>query len=637
MKLSLGWRIYLALVGPLVAVAFFGLIVIRNGVALNNAFEGLLGAFITGSAIGLLIGGFGYYYEEMKGQTIRLPKVKVKTVKPKAKNSRIEKLSRKLFHGKETDLLKAGISETPANFYYKWTQYFVYSIIASIPASFLLAFMLKSPLPLLIIAFPFLLIFFVPSFQVKNASSERRRGLEDELPFFTIYATVLADAGISMYEAFKRLIGQGIFKWIEKDAIYLVRAVKFLGLDPLTALDSLAHDHPSKEERELIFGYTSELRSGGDVARYLQDKSEELLRWLEFRFEKYGDSVSDIGEMMTALFFILPAMILSTAFISPNTSMTTVWMMNALVIPLLGVVMIFQIRGMQPRTADLYTGNLMLGIIAGAVTVVVLFIAKAPLWALLSAGLVSGSLAYSIQVFVQKRLADEEEHSIAPFLRDVTEYRKSGYTLPRAIEKLANEGNYAESFKSTLKSIHAKLSLGFRLSDFKAGRSWIGRQIFFLLGQIEDTGGGNPREFEAVYRFAERYTFAKRTVRSRMRIYEMLTLFTPVGLALLIFIMSAMFTFLKLPSLSFSGSMVSVSSSSLGAYILLPPQLFTASYVMVVEAGFFMALSSTVAVDFTVKNVWRVALTLILASATIFVLTTFAPALVPHIFHVPFS
>jgi flagellar protein FlaJ len=464
MKLSLGWRIYFALVGPLVAFAFFGLIVIRNGLALNNTFESLLGAFITGSAIGLLIGGFGYYYEEMKGQTITLPKVKVKTVKPKAKNPRIEKLSRKLFHGKETDLLKAGISETPANFYYKWTQYFVYSIIASVPASFLLAFIMKSPLPLLVIAFPFLILFFAPSFQVKNASSERRRGLEDELPFFTIYATVLADAGISLYEAFKRLIGQGIFKWIEKDAIYLVRAVKFLGLDPLTALDSLAHDHPSKEERELIFGYTSELRSGGDVARYLQDKSEELLRWLEFRFEKYGDSVSDIGEMMTALFFILPAMILATAFISPNTSMTTVWMMNALVIPLLGVVMIFQIRGMQPRTADLYTGNLMLGIIAGAVTVAVLFIARAPLWALLSAGLVSGSLAYSIQVFVQKRLADEEEHSIAPFLRDVTEYRKSGYTLPRAIEKLANEGNYAESFKSTLKGIHAKLSLGFRLS-----------------------------------------------------------------------------------------------------------------------------------------------------------------------------
>jgi len=59
--------------------------------------------------------------------------------------------------------------------------------------------------------------------------------------------------------------------------------------------------------------------------------------------------------------------------------------------------------------------------------------------------------------------------------------------------------------------------------------------------------------------------------------------------------------------------------------------------VMVVEAGFFMALSSTVAVDFTVKNVWRVALTLILASATIFVLTTFAPALAPRLFHVPFS
>jgi len=59
MKLSLGWRIYFALVGPLVVLAFFGLLIIRNGLALNNVFEGMLGAFVEGSAIGLLIGGFG--------------------------------------------------------------------------------------------------------------------------------------------------------------------------------------------------------------------------------------------------------------------------------------------------------------------------------------------------------------------------------------------------------------------------------------------------------------------------------------------------------------------------------------------------------------------------------------------------
>jgi len=121
--MKLGWKIYFALVGPLVVLAFFGLLIIRNGLALNNVFEGMLGAFIVGSAIGLLIGGFGYYYEIMKGQTITLPKIRVKRVKPKAKNPRIEKLSKKLFHKGGTDLLKAGISETPANFYYKWTQY----------------------------------------------------------------------------------------------------------------------------------------------------------------------------------------------------------------------------------------------------------------------------------------------------------------------------------------------------------------------------------------------------------------------------------------------------------------------------------------------------------------------------------
>ena len=168
-----------------------------------------------------------------------------------------------------------------------------------------------------------------------------------------------------------------LFKNIEKDAMYLVKAVEFLGQDHVTALDALAKTHPSKMMSDLLYGYTSELRAGGNTAQFLMDKAEEYLRWLEFRFEKYGDSVSDIGEMITALFFILPTLVLAMAFVSPGTAVSVVWMMDALVIPIIGVAMIFQIRSMQPRSLDIYRGDLRGGIIVAAVTGVLVFLLKA--------------------------------------------------------------------------------------------------------------------------------------------------------------------------------------------------------------------------------------------------------------------
>ncbi|MDG6931782.1 MAG: type II secretion system F family protein [Nitrososphaerota archaeon] len=619
-----GWKLFMLFVGPLVVLSFFGMAIAEK--SSGNVYGGLFGSFLAGASIGLVVGGFATFYSQMKGNKITLPKVTIKRAKVKRKNPYISKLSAKIFKGDRTDILSAGVPETPSLFYYRWASYFFYTLVISVPASFISAFLLKTPVPLVVMLAPFAIL-LGPTFQLKSGKGDRRRAIDDELPFFALYSATLADAGISVYQAFKKLVGEGIFRSIEKDALYLIRSVEFLGQDHITAMDELARNHPSKQMSDLLFGYTSEIKSGGSVAGYLMDRAEELLQWLEFRFEKYGDSVSDIGEMMTALFFILPTLVLAMAFVSPGTAVSVVWMMNALVIPLVGVAIIFQIRSMQPRSLDIFHGNLKAGIAAGAVSGVILFLLRVPAWAVVASGTTAGTLAYSVNVFFQKRVADEEENSLESFVRDLTEYRKAGYTIQRSIDRLSNEGKYARSFTETLKSLSAKMKLGFRLSDMKIGNSWIGRQVFFLLGQVEDTGGGSAKELEAVHRFVERYTFAKRSVKSRMKIYQMLSIMTPVGLALLIFVMSTMVGMLKFSPFSMpsSFSLGGVSSSSGG--ITIPPSLFQASYIMVIISSVFMSLSATEASDFTIKNMWRVALTVLLASLATFFFTSFGGTL----------
>ena len=626
MKLKFeGWKLFIAAVGPLVVLAFFGLAVIRLYSA--NPWASLFGAFLTGTSIGIIVGGFFMFYDDMKGKRITLPRVEVRRTKEKRKSALVSRISSKLFNRNAAELISSGISETPSSYYYRWASYFLYALACSVPASFVLAFLFRTPLPLAIMLVPFMIL-FAPKFQLKSSRGDRKRAVEEEIPFFALFSATLADAGIPLYDAFRRLLDAGLFRSIELDALQLVKSVEFLGQDHVTALDELARTHPSKMMSDLLYGYTSELRAGGNTAEFLMEKADEYLRWLEFRFEKYGDSVSDIGEMITALFFILPTLVLAMAFVSPGSALSVVWLMDALVIPVIGIAMIFQIRAMQPRSPDIYRGELKGGILVALVTGTIVFLMRAPFWAVISAGATAGTMGYSFSVYFQKRISDDEESGLEPFIRDLTEYRKSGYSIPKAIERLAQEGKYARSFTETLRSVSAKLQLGLRLSDMKAGNSWLGRQIFFLLGQIDDTGGGSAKELEAVHSFVERYIFAKRAVKTRMRVYQILMFFTPVGLAFLIFVMSTMVGMLKfmpfaMPS-SFSIGSVNASQSG----VAIPPMLFQASYIMVIIASIFMSLTGTEASDFTVKNMWRVALTVLLASLTIFLLTAYGSAIV---------
>jgi hypothetical protein len=132
-------------------------------------------------------------------------------------------------------------------------------------------------------------------------------------------------------------------------------------------------------------------------------------------------------------------------------------------------------------------------------------------------------------------------------------------------------------------------------------------------GRRRKSGERSPKELEAIHEFIEKFTNAKAMVRSRMKVYGLLTMATPPGLAVLIFVMS---TFMKMLGSNSGAALGGIISTS------IPSSLFSAAYMMAIVSAVFMALSAGVASDFTVKNAWRVSLAVLMAALTIFILTT---------------
>ncbi len=52
----------------------------------------------------------------------------------------------------------------------------------------------------------------------------------------------------------------------------LERNIRLFGMDPITALNSHGATHPNIHFRNLVFGYVSISKSGGDLSQFMERK-----------------------------------------------------------------------------------------------------------------------------------------------------------------------------------------------------------------------------------------------------------------------------------------------------------------------------------------------------------------------------
>jgi hypothetical protein len=172
-----------------------------------------------------------------------------------SKYSRLHSLVKKLSMGVSKDVLEAGLALSPYRFMAKSLFYTLIGFMVTIPVAVVLSLLLH-PTLLLITVVPVLTPVY-PKLKLRSAVGERRRGLEDEAPFFTVYASILQSVGISLYNSLLATIGRKVFRQLEKDVLIIKRNVEFFFKGPLEALEELGRTHPNEKMPSLLLGYTS--------------------------------------------------------------------------------------------------------------------------------------------------------------------------------------------------------------------------------------------------------------------------------------------------------------------------------------------------------------------------------------------
>jgi len=451
---------------------------------------------------------------------------------------------------------------------------------------------------------------YYPYIKLSQLKGERKRLVEKDLPFFAIYASIIQSAGLFLDHAFRRLIGNPLFPGIEREARLLERDIK-LGKDPLEALTALALGHPSKRFKDFIFGYTSVVKSGWDTLSYLTMRIREYIQEIKFNWRVYSERAGGIGELLITLFLMSTTLFILIAVVLPYDVGMLMMVFNFVVLPLVTVVMIQTIDTLipQPRIKDYYSVNILLVGATPFVVMIVLSMLNFDPIIMLEATFISALLAFGIDYQVQHAEIKGIESALPEFLRDITEYRKIGFPLLRAFFMIKETGRkYNKHFDKLLDVIIAQLRAGVRLNRVRVPtRSWLGKFVFWLLGEIEDTGGGTPAVLEEFTSLITDLLDAREVARKQLRIYNILAYITPFFLIVFVAIGIMINNMIKEVALSEKEAIKELQGTGLNMPFMLRPAdeaIFHAK-LSVFISSFLLAIAMTKAVDLTPRNTIR--------------------------------
>ena len=478
--------------------------------------------------------------------------------------------------------------------------------------------------PILLASLVFAITLFYPRLKVSSRVSR----FDLEIPYLSVYITVMATGGISPYTSFERLAKAPkiLFQEIRKEATRFFISVKAMGSDPLSAIEESAKRVPHNGYKQLMLGYAATLRAGGDVIHYLQRQTEVMLRERVSQVKTVGERIGALMESymavvlltsMTLYVLYVVNMALAQAGLGLQQGSFQFILVSYIVMPMLSGLFIYLADLMQPKYPVYDSMPYIMFFAVGLPLTIFLFVATTlpflvppPLSTMLRSafypfvslvefltrsmgmqrgyesgvgmiismgvGLLPGMIAENLSTLKYGGI----QYGLTRFLRDLVEVRKTGMAPERCIINLKDR-DYGR-FTPYLQDIATQVGWGVSLSKIfqrfsKGMKNWFALISMFLLVESIEVGGGTPQTLEALASYAETLEQVEKEKKASLR-----------PLMLMPYVGALIITVVVLILVSFMGSMLKFAGQSISieqlVTMFLPPVIIN-SYMMGLAAG----------------------------------------------------
>jgi len=192
----------------------------------------------------------------------------------------------------------------------------------------------------------FIMFYYYPSIRSKSLQTQ----IERDLPFAVASMSASASSGSHPVEIFNILsLRKGV---IGDDSRRIYRDVKMFGTDISSAMVKVANRTPSLTWSELLWGMVSTITTGGDLYKYLSDKTRDSMQQYRRMLESYSNQINFYTEIYITLIIVgtLFFIVLSSVM-SPLVGGSILLVQTFLVfffVPLTSVGFIILLKGLSP-------------------------------------------------------------------------------------------------------------------------------------------------------------------------------------------------------------------------------------------------------------------------------------------------
>jgi len=384
----------------------------------------------------------------------------------------------------------------------------------------------------------------VGAFMPKLAASNRTSKLKNEIPYASMYMSVMTSGGLSPYQSLLRMTEIDLLPTLQQEMRRLQSLVLSSGSDPISAIERAVKVINIKEYNNLLLGYASTVRRGGDVLHYLYTQTDGMFQSLSTRIRSMGEHLSMIMEtniiisILGALGLIMIFVVsLSLPVAGFNITIPQFYLFSLVVLPMISICIIYagdtiQIGEPIPNwKIYVYTLSFVpLAIFLVSQTTLPSLLNLEPIFPQLlealiwvtritklgegtdpALGLALGLLSFSVPgMIIDWHIAGRDRQildGVTAFIRDIVETRKTGLSPERCIIALS-EKDYGH-FSSHLKLISLKLKWGMPIrrifGEFKSRvRNWLSQIIIYFLIDTIEVGGGSEESLETLAEFVQK-------------------------------------------------------------------------------------------------------------------------------------
>lgn len=389
--------------------------------------------------------------------------------------------------------------------------------------------------------------------ELKNLAKKRPKGpdkrfgerLERELPFVVTLITIMAASGISPFGSFMKLAKYKLLPNVMKEARKIVNRVHILGDDPLTAMEQRARDTGSRQYRDLLLGYVSTVRNGGDIADFLQSKMQSIF---EFEVAVARQSIAKIGGLVDAymimqvislsMFVVVAALSsLPAGDILPSnlSDPTFSYLLVFVILPGISIAILFvldkTVSSSLLGSKDVLMKGIYFSVGAMGAFAALMFTGVANqlplsptyLFPLL---LAAASFWPAYTMVKTERNMKGMDNEMPSYLRDVAESRKAGLSPEKCII-YASERLREPEFQSVVKSFANQLEWGIPMRKIYENlvekvKSRLALLHFRILVEAIESGGGYTTSLDILAKSSESQFNIELEKKSMMKPYFMI-------------------------------------------------------------------------------------------------------------------